>query len=469
MAGLIDAIHMKRKKASLLSGSFQYRLAFVAISILITVNTVDSSQSETTQKQPVTFTRDVVPILQRSCQRCHRADSIAPMSLLTYEEVRPWARAIKRETSSRQMPPWYVEKEVGIKAYRDDPSLTKEEIATLAAWADNGAARGNPKDQPPPIAFQDTGAWSIGTPDLIVSSPPITIEATAPDWWGAIGNVPTGLTEDRYVAAIEILEKNDSSAGPIFHHAGLVSLTANGEYELGSIHEVGRNAETYDPAGGKFMQVGGTISFNNAHVHANGSHTTAYLDVGFKFHPRGYRPQLEIRPLTLGSPELDIKGNESEQMFEAFTTLLQPIKLVSFEPHMHAAGSRMCLEAIWGTVRQTLSCVGFNPAWVRNYSFETDSAPLLPRGTILRLVGWMDTTPNPDNPYLTDYRNWTGWGSRPVDNMFMNYLTVAFLSETQLQATVTDRQKKVTQGQGELTGCLPCTIPQALGLTTQPQ
>ena len=94
MAGLISAIRVKRKKAYLLSGPFQYRLAFVAISILVAVNTVDSSQSETPQKQPVTFARDVVPILQRSCQRCHRPDSIAPMSLLTYEEVRPWARAI---------------------------------------------------------------------------------------------------------------------------------------------------------------------------------------------------------------------------------------------------------------------------------------------------------------------------------------------------------------------------------------
>ena len=118
-----------------------------------------------------TFTKDIAPILQRSCQNCHRPGAMAPMSLLTYEEVRPWARAIKRRTSPREMPPWFIEKNVGIQKFKDDPSLSDAEIATIARWVDSGAPRGNPADTPPPRQFPAGADWSFGTPDLVVSSP----------------------------------------------------------------------------------------------------------------------------------------------------------------------------------------------------------------------------------------------------------------------------------------------------------
>ncbi len=161
----------------------------------------------------VTFTKDIAPILQRSCQNCHRPESVAPMSLITYEDARPWARAIKHRTSIRDkagaMPPWYIEKDIGIQHYKNDPSLSDEELAKIAKWADSGAPRGNPEDMPPPRTFADAKAWEIGEPDLIVRLPDITMKSDAPDWWGEIANTPTGLTEDRYVAAVEIKEFND--------------------------------------------------------------------------------------------------------------------------------------------------------------------------------------------------------------------------------------------------------------------
>src|SRR5260221_8705802 len=98
----------------------------------------------------VTFTKDVAPIFQKSCQNCHRPGSIAPMSLLTYEDARPWARSIKQRVEARQMPPWHVDRTVGIRQFKDDPSLTDREIETLSAWAAGGAPRGNPADLPPP-------------------------------------------------------------------------------------------------------------------------------------------------------------------------------------------------------------------------------------------------------------------------------------------------------------------------------
>ena len=131
------------------------------------------------------------------------------MSLVTYEEVRPWARAMKVRTGigprAGVMPPWYIEKNIGIQKYQNDPSLSEAEIAAIANWADSRAPRGNPADMPPPRQFAaDTGAWSIGQPDLIVSTREIVVKANAPDWWGEIENVPIGLNEDRYVAALEV-------------------------------------------------------------------------------------------------------------------------------------------------------------------------------------------------------------------------------------------------------------------------
>src|SRR5437870_4227039 len=118
-----------------------------------------STSSSLSQTNPVSFTKDVAPILQRSCHGCHRPDSIAPMSLLTYEQVRPWAKEIKERTMLRHrrgaMPPWFIEKDIGIQKFKDDISLSDAEIAKIAKWADNGAPRGNSDDMPPARAFAD--------------------------------------------------------------------------------------------------------------------------------------------------------------------------------------------------------------------------------------------------------------------------------------------------------------------------
>src|SRR5712692_4235200 len=118
---------------------------------------------------PVTFTKDIAPILQRSCQRCHRPDSVAPMSLLTYEQVRPYAREIKRRTALRDapwsrgvMPPWFLERNIGIQKMKDDISLSDEDLAKIAKWVDSGAPEGDPKDLPPASTFADATAWGLG-------------------------------------------------------------------------------------------------------------------------------------------------------------------------------------------------------------------------------------------------------------------------------------------------------------------
>src|SRR5687767_3289191 len=141
------------------------------------------AQAPTPAAADVTFAKHIAPILQRSCQTCHRPDGVAPMSLITYEEVRPWARAIKQRTGlgpkAGVMPPWYLEKNIGIQKYKDDPSLSDEELAKVAKWADSGAPRGNPADIPPPREFTDGGDWRIGKPDLVVSSKELLVKSDA--------------------------------------------------------------------------------------------------------------------------------------------------------------------------------------------------------------------------------------------------------------------------------------------------
>src|SRR5262252_3663830 len=115
-----------------------------------------------TQASPqVTFAKDVAPILERNCQVCHRPGAIAPMSLLTYEDARPWARAIKEKVVRREMPPWYIDRNVGITEFKDDPSLSDADIAIISKWVDAGAPRGDPGDMPAPRQFSDVDQWHI--------------------------------------------------------------------------------------------------------------------------------------------------------------------------------------------------------------------------------------------------------------------------------------------------------------------
>ena len=203
----------------------------------------------------VTFNKDIVPILQRSCQDCHRPNGAGPMSLISYEEVRPWARAIKERTHlgphAGVMPPWFVEKEIGIQKFKADPSLTDVELAKIMKWVDNGAPRGNPADAPAARKFDDDDKWTIGEPDLVLKSKEITVPASGPDWWGDVGLIPTGLAEDRYVSAVEVKEVNDvPKSGPtktvggrfVFHHMNYSSTTSgNGEgRRTGLAHSRGR-------------------------------------------------------------------------------------------------------------------------------------------------------------------------------------------------------------------------------------
>ena len=438
---------------------------------------------------PVTFTKDIAAILQRSCQQCHRPDSIAPMSLLTYQQARPYARAMKQRTLLARsehgrgaMPPWFIEKNIGVQHFKDDISLSDEEIALFGTWADSGAPEGNPADMPPALAFANAAEWNLGKPDVIIKSPSVLVKGIAPDWWGnPWESQPIGLTEDRYIASVEYKEVIDSRAtvsGPtgglyVIHHAtagigaslGPVENGAgggDGEADGGSglpIHEVGRNGDLFPDDAGRLVKAGATIVWGNVHMHPSGvkgDDRNVHIEVGLRLHPKGYTPKYESKAAGFGRSEIEIRPNEANQKIESYWVAPQPVRLVNFEPHLHAAGVRMCLEAIYQRSIETLNCAGYDHNWVKNYSYDDNAAPLLPKGTILKATAWFDSTAR--NPNIVDPRNGTGWGRRTVVNMLMAFEQMVFLTEEQYQDLLAKRREHLdrTQGWDTLVGCPGC-------------
>jgi hypothetical protein len=423
---------------------------------------------------PVTFTKDIAPILQRSCQQCHNPDGGAPMSLMTYEEARPWARAMKTRTAlgprAGVMPPWFIEKNIGIQKYKGDPSLSEDEIAKIARWADSGAAQGNPADLPK-VAAKPMGedGWLLGKPDLVVKGPEIHVPAVAPDQWGDVGDAPTGLIEDRWVKSVEVREVNDIPRAEgtktvggryVFHHMNYES-SVDGQPQTSTtwpIHEIGRNPDQFPDTAGRLLAANSVLHLNASHVHANGHDTRAHLEFGFKFFPKDYKPMYRRSGVLLGNGnDLDIKPNQTGQEIHAFHTLTEHTKIVAFEPHLHAQGVRMCLEAIWGMNIQQLTCAGYDHNWVKQYIYDDDAAPILPKGTILHLVGFLDTSAG--NKNMADGRNWTGGGRRSVSNMFIDLGYSVQMNEEQFQAEMAKRRAAMTSRNDYDLGCPLCWAP----------
>jgi hypothetical protein len=428
------------------------------------------------QTGEITFHKDIVPILQRSCQNCHRIGGGGPMSLVTYDEVAPFAGLIEFKTGLRDragaMPPWYVEKNIGIQRFKNDTSLNDEEIAAISTWARSGTPEGDPADAPEPLVFDDSIKWKAGTPDLVVKLGELTKLAGTADWWGEIEPVPTGMTEDRYVKSVEVIEVNDidmtqlsGTVGGryIFHHMlwFTAQMDSEGNVQRGfnppwPVHEVGRNADIFDDKTGRLLRAGSAIISDSIHLHSNGRDTTAHLEIGFIFQDRDFEPKYRDSIFFTGNGvDISVVPNQTDQELHAYSILPAHTKIVSFEPHLHAPGTRMCLEAIWGHQVETLSCVGYDHNWVRTYQFEDSAAPLLPEGTILHITGYMNNTDT--NMNIPDPRNWQGSGNRSTQNMFLDLGIRVTMNEEQFLEAMAERREVLNMGPNDhVIGCPLC-------------
>ena len=402
----------------------------------------------------VTFTKDVAPILQRSCQSCHRPGSVAPMSLMTYQDARPWARSMKQKVTAREMPPWHIDRNVGITKFKDDPSLTDKEIDTIAKWVDGGAPMGLAADMPAPKQFTDLDSWFIGKPDIIVTSEKAyVLPATGPD--NIVDMlVDPGFKEDMYVMAIES-KPADPASFKVTHHF-TTNLVEDEDDPTGLFlneYALGKNGDIFPPNSGRLIKAGSKINFN-LHLNPRGEVTPVSVKLGLKVFPKGQVPKYVAFTQHMGDvPDLDIPAGAVSR-HDGYFRLQKAALIASFQPHMHNRGRAQCMEAIYPDVRsdsarpgpartETLSCVSaYQFGWHITYPYADDVAPLLPAGTIVHIISWHDNTAA--NKWNPNPKNWVGGGSRSIDEMGFAWVTITYLDEQDYQQRVDARRKQQT-------------------------
>ena len=410
------------------------------VALAVLTASVASTGTAVAQTGDITFTKDVAPILQRSCQTCHREGAIAPMSLLTYEETRPWARAIKDKVQTRTMPPWYIDKNIGVQGFRYDRSLSDAEIETIATWVDTGAPRGNPADLPAPVEFAERDIWHIGEPDWIVPIPePFVVPADGANWWGDFFS-DSGLTEDRWIKAVET--KPSAEGFPVVHHA-VTRLQETADADEGDFlneYAQGKNGDAFPTGTGRLVKAGSTIRFN-MHYASIGEERTDRTSVGLQFYPKGEEPEHELFSRGLGwNFDLDIPPGEDNIRHDGYHTFNENVRLTGFQPHLHNRGKRQCIEAIYpaGDV-DTLSCANWDFGWHIVYNYQEDVQPLLPKGTILHTITWHDNSRA--NRWNPDPRNWAGYGQRSSDDMSFTWTSWYELGDEEFEAALDERRE----------------------------
>ena len=402
-----------------------------------------------------TFTKDVAPIFQEKCEACHRPDSIAPMSLVTYAETRPWARAIRARVADHTMPPWDIDRTVGVQKFKNDRSLSDKEIDTIVKWVDAGAPQGDPKDMPAARTWPEDQGWNFAKtfgqkePDMIIKSYPFTMPAQSQDAWDK-RVTPSGITEPRWVRAIEIrpitvkgrkithhaiayLEQEDPSAPP---SGGLPDAV----HGMGG-RQAGRDdAPRHRQAAAARLEVPCGTSTTRRPVRRSPARSRWGSTSTRRARSRSSARRCTLTPAALGT--MDIRPN-TVSMAEGFMVLRDNARIESFQPHMHLRGKAMMVEAILPTgQRQVISLVSnFNFNWMTTYVYADDAAPLLPKGTILKVTAWHDnTTAKKTNP---DPNQWVGWGDRTVDEMAHAWINIVYMKDEDFK--VEQEKRKGTQ------------------------
>jgi hypothetical protein len=428
------------------AGNFGYHCCWTNTQAKITVKGGAASVTSLKSQVAPTFAKDVAPILQKNCQTCHHQGTSAPMSLVTYEDVRPWARSIRQRVASREMPPWHLDKTVGVRKYKNDRSLSDDEIATIVRWADSGAPQGNPADMPAPLAFRSEADWFIGEPDLKVTTPnDFVMYANGPDWWiDQFADVQ--LTEDRWIKAMEIKPSNPK----IVHHVVIYVIEPDapeGTPETGvQLHEyaVGKYGDIFGDNTGRLLKKGTRLRYD-MHYFAIGSEQHNKTTMAFKFYPKGFVPKYQVRSQAIRNipnDDLEVPPNTTVRT-DGYFRLPRPARIDAFQPHMHMRGRGLTVEAIDPATNrvQVLSSVDhFDFNWHINYVYADDVAPLLPAGTVLHLIGLHDNTPaNRRNP---DPAMWVGFGERSVDDMLQVWLDIVYLDDAEYTRLVEARKAK---------------------------
>ncbi len=386
------------------------------------------------------FYKDVLPILQDHCQACHREGEIAPTPFVTYEQTRPWAAAIKLAVQSKRMPPWFADPRYG--KFSNDPSLTPQQIALIAAWADAGAPAGSPKDAPPPRHWAQ--GWNIPEPDKVVEMPqPVALPATG-DVEYTYEIVPTGFTEDKWVQMSEIRPSSPEHV----HHAVVYIRPPNSTWlrkapvsvpftpssfsdaeeraeahattsDMLLVYAPGSEPDRWPDGMAKFIPAGSDLVFQ-MHYTTNGHPAADQTSIGLVFAKQP--PKQRVLTLQLTNHSFVIPPRTDDYRVEVSGTLPNDATLLSFFPHMHLRGKRFEYNILHadGTV-ETLLRVNYHFHWQMSYRL---AQPLfLKAGTRLQAVAWYDNSE--DNPHNPDPNKSVTWGGQTYEEMMVGFFDVA--------------------------------------------
>ncbi len=397
-----------------------------------------AANSSNADQPAVTFTRDVQPILQANCQQCHHSFAlgvsgmVAPMALTTYDEVRPYAKAIAQQVSARTMPRWDADvRYQGV--FKNERFLEQNEIDQLVEWARSGAPAGRPEDAPPDREWRQQ-TWWLGEPDLVVRLPKqVWVGDEVADWQPTIAIELSAdqLPEDRWLRAVECLPGSD-----VVHHM-VVYATNNGERDRG-LSGAGGNIgglapgaepELAEPGYGILLRRGSTLQVS-MHYHKEPGPGTGRHDqssIGLHFYPRDAAVRnTQIAPI--GNLDFEIPPGDQDWTVGMAQTLERPITLLSLLPHMHFRGSSARFEAFYpdGRREMLLEVPRYNYAWQHNYRFAQPRN--LPAGTRIEVQMTFDNSPaNPRNP---DPRQAIRFGAPTTDEMALGWMYWAFDDET---------------------------------------
>lgn len=365
----------------------------------------------------VTFHADVLPILQRRCQECHRPGEIGPMPLLTYSQARPWAKSIREAVLMKRMPPWSADSRYG--KFRNDLSMTPEEIRLLAAWADTGAQEGDPSQTPPPRRFPQ--GWRARAPDVVFEMPQEVRVPAAGDIAYQYFVVPTGFTEDRWVEVAEVRPGNRA----VVHHAIVVTRppgdtgwSRRGEYLAG--YAPGMMPQIWQPGQARLIPAGSELIFQ-LHYTANGRETTDRTRIGLVFAKQP--PRWRIQAMRASNHWLAIPPGEANHRVEASTTVHADAAMAGMRPHMHLRGKAFEFRAVdpGGESRILLRVPRYDFNWQPYYYLETPIS--LPRGTRVDCTAWFDNSAN--NPRNPDPTAEVRWGEQSWEEMMIGWFDVA--------------------------------------------
>ena len=407
---------------------------------------------ETPAKQPVTFYRDVLPILQRSCQSCHRTGGIAPMAFETYKQTRPYAVAIKTAAQQKSMPPWFADPQIG--KFSNDPSLSQKQIAALAKWADAQAPEGDPRDAPPERQWSES--WSIPQPDLVLQMPrPVNLPADGEVEY-TYEIVPTKFNENRWVQVAEILpalrgnvhhavvyirppDSNWLRHAPVGAPFTATALTEEGDRrgthwtdnDILLVYAPGSSPDEWPATMAKLIPAGSDLVFQ-MHYTTNGKAGEDRTRVGLIFSKQA--PQQRVLTLQLTNDHFVIPPEAPDYRVEARGTLPNDATLLSFFPHMHLRGKRFEYNILHGEKElggkpvtagkpeiETLLRVNYHFHWQMSYRLAEPRA--VKAGTELQAVAWYDNSRN--NPHNPDPDAAVRWGDQTYEEMMVGFFDVA--------------------------------------------